>query len=206
MPTYKLTYFNGRGRAEVIRLLFAEAGQEYSDIRIERDQWPQHKAGTPFGQLPMLEVDGVKLCQSNACARYVARQLHLAGKTEIEQAQADMLIDCFEDSIKPILQFFFEKDETKKAEAKKKYVDEQLPGYLTLLEGMLKGNHGGDKYFVGHELTWADLAFINFVAWTAMAGAEKPLANYPKLHGLHEKVCNLPKIKKWIETRPKTEF
>jgi len=114
MPTYKLTYFNGRGRAEVIRLVFAAGGQDYVDHRIERDQWPNHKAEAPFGQLPLLEVDGVKLCQSNACARYVARQLHLAGKTDLEQAQADMLVDCYEDALKPILQFFFEKDEAKK--------------------------------------------------------------------------------------------
>jgi len=30
--------------------------------------------GSPFGQMPILEVDGVKLCQSNACARYLARK------------------------------------------------------------------------------------------------------------------------------------
>jgi glutathione S-transferase len=29
-------------------------------------------AATPFGQLPMLEVDGVKLCQSNAIATFLA--------------------------------------------------------------------------------------------------------------------------------------
>jgi glutathione S-transferase len=37
MSTYKLYYFNGRGRAEVSRLIFAAAGQKYEDIRYERD-------------------------------------------------------------------------------------------------------------------------------------------------------------------------
>jgi len=188
-------------------MVFAEAGVEYVDERIARDQWPNLKAGTPFGQVPVLQVDDVKLCQSNTCARYLARKYNLAGKTELDQAQADMIVDCMEDSIKPILGFFMEKDEAKKAEAKKKYADEQLPGYLTHLEAILKANHGGDKFFVGSERTWADLAFINFVQWTiGMAGVTNPLANFPKLAALNERVTKLPKIAAWIEKRPKTEF
>jgi len=206
MPTYKLTYFNGRGRAEIIRLVFAAAGVDYQDFRLERDQWPSHKADTPFGQVPMLEVDGVKLCQSNACARYLATKYNLAGKNELERAQADMIVDCLEDSLKPILSFFMEKDEAKKSEGKKKYCDEQLPGYLTHLENILKANHGGDGYFVGNELTWADLSFLQFVSWIPMCGCDKPLDKFPKLKALKEKVEKLPKIAAWIAKRPQTEF
>jgi hypothetical protein len=32
----------------------------------------------------------------------------------LEQARADMIVDCFEDTIKPLLTFYFEKDEAKK--------------------------------------------------------------------------------------------
>ncbi|KAI8482143.1 hypothetical protein Bbelb_401330 [Branchiostoma belcheri] len=46
MPTYKLTYFNGRGRAETIRLLFAAGGIKYEDVRIEGAQWPALKPST----------------------------------------------------------------------------------------------------------------------------------------------------------------
>jgi len=46
MPVPKLTYFNGRGRGEIIRLVFAAAGEQYEDIRIEMDKWPgPYKAG-----------------------------------------------------------------------------------------------------------------------------------------------------------------
>jgi len=38
---YKLTYFNGRGRAELIRMIFAQAEVQYEDVRIERAQWQQ---------------------------------------------------------------------------------------------------------------------------------------------------------------------
>ena len=43
MSKYKLTYFNLRGRAEVTRLLFAQAGVEYEDHRIESADWAKLK-------------------------------------------------------------------------------------------------------------------------------------------------------------------
>lgn len=45
MPTYKLTYFNGKGRAELARWIFAVQGQKYEDCRLEREQWLKIKAG-----------------------------------------------------------------------------------------------------------------------------------------------------------------
>jgi len=41
--SYKLTYFNGRGRAELSRLIFAQAGVQYEDVRVEHSDWPQLK-------------------------------------------------------------------------------------------------------------------------------------------------------------------
>jgi hypothetical protein len=35
----KLTYFNAKGRAELSRLILAQAGATYDDVRIEREEW-----------------------------------------------------------------------------------------------------------------------------------------------------------------------
>ena len=43
MSTYKLTYFNVRARAELIRFVFAQAGVEYEDVRVSWDQWQELK-------------------------------------------------------------------------------------------------------------------------------------------------------------------
>ena len=51
----------------------------------------------PFGQCPVLEVDGKMLAQSNTIARYLARQHGLAGKDEWEQSQADAYADSIGD-------------------------------------------------------------------------------------------------------------
>ncbi len=58
MSTYKLYYFNARGRGELSRLILAAAGQKYEDVRYEHDEWPSHKAEMPLGQVPVLEFEG----------------------------------------------------------------------------------------------------------------------------------------------------
>eukprot|EP00058_Branchiostoma_floridae_P024825 XP_002610315.1 hypothetical protein BRAFLDRAFT_84048 [Branchiostoma floridae] len=114
MPAYKLTYFNGRGTAEIVRLVFAAAGIAYEDVRLEQDKWPELKPKTPMGQVPILEVDGTMLCQSNSIARYVAKVAGLAGKTPMEQARVDMIMDVMDDMGKKGNAVFWEKDEETK--------------------------------------------------------------------------------------------
>jgi len=203
----KLTYFNAVGRGETIRMIFKVAGVEFEDYRIEMTEFtPELKAGAPFGQLPFLEIDGLKLCQANAISRYLAKKYNLAGKTDKDQALIDMIIDCLDDAVKPLITSIYEKDETKKAEGKKKFSEEQLPASLKLLEKLLTANHGGDKFFVGDELTWLDLQFLNFNKWISHAGVENPLANFPKLAALKKRIEEIPKIAEWIKKRPQTLF
>ena len=42
MSTYKLTYFDIRGKAEIIRLIFAQTGVKYEDIRVGQNEWRDH--------------------------------------------------------------------------------------------------------------------------------------------------------------------
>ena len=42
---YELVYFNGRGRAEVARLLFACKGVDFKDTRLEYERWASYKEG-----------------------------------------------------------------------------------------------------------------------------------------------------------------
>ena len=45
MPKVKLTYFAGRGRGEIARLLLAAGGVEYENVRIPIEDWAKHKEG-----------------------------------------------------------------------------------------------------------------------------------------------------------------
>ncbi|GMT21667.1 hypothetical protein PFISCL1PPCAC_12964, partial [Pristionchus fissidentatus] len=93
MPAYKLTYFEARGRGEVARDLFYLAGVPYEDLRIPKAEWPEVKASTPFGYLPVLEVDGKPLPQSGAINRYLAKEFGFAGKSAFESAWVDAIAD-----------------------------------------------------------------------------------------------------------------
>ncbi|XP_020864075.1 hematopoietic prostaglandin D synthase isoform X2 [Phascolarctos cinereus] len=60
MPHYKLIYFNMRGRAEIIRYLFAYLDIPYEDHRISQDDWPavkQSLAGKT--ELERCQVDAI---------------------------------------------------------------------------------------------------------------------------------------------------
>jgi len=60
MPTYKLVYFDAMGRAELARLIFAEAGVEYEDKRVPGDQWPAYKP-SKYMLVPHFQIS-VLLC------------------------------------------------------------------------------------------------------------------------------------------------
>jgi len=38
IPSYKLYYFNDRGRVEIARLIFAAVGQHFKDIRYDQSE------------------------------------------------------------------------------------------------------------------------------------------------------------------------
>uniref|UniRef100_A0A0L8HMK4 GST N-terminal domain-containing protein n=1 Tax=Octopus bimaculoides TaxID=37653 RepID=A0A0L8HMK4_OCTBM len=75
MPSYTLHYFNHRGRAEICRMLFAAAGIQYNDRRIESSEWNNMRSKMPCSMMPILEIDNRhQIPQSMAIARYLARE------------------------------------------------------------------------------------------------------------------------------------
>src|SRR5260370_35241359 len=74
MPKLKLTYFDFHGgRGEPARLALSIAGIPFEDDRVLGADWARRKPSTPFGSLPVLEVDGAIVTQSNGINRYVGK-------------------------------------------------------------------------------------------------------------------------------------
>eukprot|EP01043_Picozoa_sp_COSAG02_P078257 COSAG02_NODE_17528_length_997_cov_2.965479_1_plen_131_part_10 len=72
IPTLKLTYFNIQGAAEKVRLALTLARIPFEDYRVPFPEWAALKPETPYGQLPLLSIDGGEpMAQSDAMLRYV---------------------------------------------------------------------------------------------------------------------------------------
>ena len=67
MSKPKLTYFDFSGsRGEECRLALFVAGVDFEDNRLPHDRWSDLKDSTPFGALPVLEIEGKgRLGESN---------------------------------------------------------------------------------------------------------------------------------------------
>lgn len=203
MPNYKLVYFQGRGRAEICRLIFAQAGVEYEDARLSGEEWQKVKPTTPYGSIPVLEVDGKKLAGSAVIARYLAEELNLAGSNAFENAELAGIVDVLGDLTQKMALFFFEKDDTKKADLKAAIGGEHVPRFFGILERLISGNPSGWVY--GERVTYVDLCITQAVERVKFID-EDLLANYPSIMKLNAAVNALPRIAAWIANRPQTQF
>ena len=68
LPTNSITSMS----VENTRFVFAQAGVPYEDIRLTGEQWAEFKPKTPYGAMPVLEVDGKVLAGSGPIERSVA--------------------------------------------------------------------------------------------------------------------------------------
>jgi glutathione S-transferase len=157
----------------------------------------------PGGQMPVLEVDGVKLGQSMTIARFLANKFNLAGSTPLEKGQADMVVDCCTDFFNELVKGYFEKDETKKKELEDKMKNEVAPAFLKNMTTIITSN--GGNWLVGKGLTWADIAVSTIIEMMASKD-ETILTKCPPLGDLMKRVHSQPKIKAWMEKRPKTNM
>ncbi|XP_014679299.1 PREDICTED: hematopoietic prostaglandin D synthase-like [Priapulus caudatus] len=97
MPTYKLSYFNGRGRGETARILFASAGVKFEDHRIEMADWPKIK---PSNYLSLADIYTFTLLQPllDDSAKAAAFKDHGAIKEHVKRIGAVPAIKKYLDS------------------------------------------------------------------------------------------------------------
>ncbi|XP_050413655.1 probable glutathione S-transferase 6 [Patella vulgata] len=203
LPTYKLVYFDARGKAELSRLCFAAAGVKFEDERVTREEWPALKPAMPFGQLPVLDINGKLFGQSSAIEKYLAREFALYGKTSLEALEIDEIIGLGRDYADLVIAWYKESDETKKAQLGTKLLQENLPKFLKALESKLTNNVRG--YLVGNQMTLADLAIYDMLENNFRKTPEL-LQNYPKVIGHRNRIASSQKISTYLKNRKETEF
>jgi prostaglandin-H2 D-isomerase / glutathione transferase len=161
MPKLKLSYFDFHGgRGEPARLALAVGGIPFEDDRVGAD-WSRRKGGTAFGSLPVLEVDGQVLTQSNAINRYVGRLANLYPNDAWQAALCDETMDAVEDIGTKISLTLFIADEQEKRAKRKALADGPIAFFLERLSRRLVER--GGEYFADNRLTVADLKVFVWV-------------------------------------------
>ncbi|KAJ3166397.1 hypothetical protein HDU88_003265 [Geranomyces variabilis] len=203
-PTLKLDYFDIKGRAEPIRLALTIAGLDFEDYRLGKDEWPQMKPTTPFGQVPVLHIDGKPVTQCVPIIRYIGKIAPESGLYPSDAWNAlkvDELVSVVDDIAALLRPSFFESDPEKKIQARKDLSAPEgaLTKALANLERAVAKTAG--KFAVGDTLTIADLLLYNQKTSLESGLLDGlPTNMYESLPTL-TKVCaavkNHPKVKEW---------
>ncbi len=165
-----LTYFKGRGRAELTRLMLEVAGLPYQERAITKALFEElrERGDLYFKQLPLLELDGLKLVQSAATVRYIARTRDMYGSSPVEAYRCDMIADGLADLRERFIMFSDFKQRKEDPEPFNTRVrDKLIPRYMSAMEEQLKSNSeassvegGAASFLVGKKLSYADVALL----------------------------------------------
>ena len=165
MSTYKLTYFDfDGGRGEPVRIAMHAAGIEFEDVRWSFPEFGQRRGSLRFGALPILEIDGVVVTQSNAHCRYIGKKAGLYPKDDLQALWCDEAMGATEDISHQIGQTFGLEGDALRT-AREALVSGRLTTFLRGMSEILE--RGGDKYIADKRLTVGDLKVYFTLRWIA---------------------------------------
>ncbi|XP_027708774.1 glutathione S-transferase-like [Vombatus ursinus] len=191
-----LHYFNGRGRMESIRWLLAAAGVEFEEQFFETKEQLEKLRATAllFQQVPMVEIDGMKLVQCRAILHYIAEKHNLLGKDLKERATIIMYSEGTMDLMELLLMYPFLKGEQQKQkldEITNKTKNRYFPAY----EKVLKTH--GQNFLVGNQMSLADVQLIEAILMVEETIPDA-LSGFPSLQAFKTRMSNIPTIKKFL--------
>lgn len=198
MSRIKLTYFNfAGGRGEDCRLALFIAGVEFDDDRVELEEWPDRKPTTPFGSIPLLEIEGEGLLsQSNAILGLLGARYGLLPENDFEAARHIAILNAVEDLSGRIACTMGIHDDSEV----KRLREELMRGYARQWAQTLSEQIAGP--FVGGET----IGIADLKLFVAMNRVKKGIldhipadyfAAFPKLETLHATVAAHPKVAEW---------
>ncbi len=163
MTTYRLTYFDvDGGRAEPIRIAFHAAGIDFEDNRIAFAEFQEMRESLRFKCVPVLEIDGAAVTQSNGLSRFVGKMAGMYPEDDLQALYCDEALGAVEDVSHALVGTFgLEGDELRVA--REKLTDGWLPVFLKGLNELLA--RGGGEFFSDNSLTVADLKVAGLERW-----------------------------------------
>lgn len=197
MPEVRLSYFEGYGLAEQTRWMMAAANIEWEQVALHHHEefLNLRKEGKLlFGQLPLLEIDGLRLVQSQAMMRYVAQRGKLWGSTAEEAALIDMVAEGVKDARGVVVSYPF----TPEKEMLAAEVPARTAKQLQPLEALVQKRPDGTLGFVSSGLCAADVLLAELVEELLNIKPDS-MAPYPMLGQLHKQVVALPSLRSYLD-------
>lgn len=191
MSTLKLTYFDGPGRAEPIRIALFLSGIAFEDHRVKFPQFMEAKlkGEYPLGSVPVMEIDGHKIVQTGAILRYIARigDTSLYPTDPMAALRVDSALDTMNDTVSAaMLPSLFERDMAKKLAMRAELAAGPLARAFTYIEGLIEAS--GGPYVAGAAMSIADIVIGQQIAQIRdghLDGiTQETLAPYPRILAL----------------------
>ena len=201
----RFVYFNFPfWRAEVGRLALHLGGIPFEDVRPDGPTFRAQKAdgAYPYGQLPVLEVDGVQIAQSAAIAAFCGKLAGLyPNEDALKAARVDELLATANQISYLVSPSVRERDPDTKKALRKVLGEETLPHWLGLLEARLE-RFGSGPYCLGEAMTVADIALWRLSDWLSsgiLDGLPTTLLEpHARLKALKAQVEGREDVKAWM--------
>ncbi|XP_018543788.1 glutathione S-transferase, alpha tandem duplicate 1 [Lates calcarifer] len=189
-----LYYFNGRGKMEAIRWLLTVAEVEFDEVHLTtREQYQKllSDGALMFQQVPMVEMDGMKLVQTKAILNYIAEKYNLHGKDHEERVRINMYSEGLMDLMEMIMMLPFTADPKPKLDNIQTKAKER---YLPVFEKALNG----PVYLVGGKLSCAD---VQLLECTLMLEEKFPgiLSEFPNIKSFQGRMTQIPAISRFLQ-------
>ena len=152
---YRLTYFQGPGYGDPIRIALKIAGISFEDVRLSDEEWVAYKPNAPNKALPVLEIDNVKIAQSNAILIYAGQQGALYPTDPLLALKVLEVLVSIDETLAPCTPLWYETDPVKLAAVATELTDGVLKTWFSRFESTLSKSASG--FIVGASLTVADL-------------------------------------------------
>ncbi|XP_053206034.1 glutathione S-transferase Mu 1-like [Panonychus citri] len=209
-----LGYWKFRGLCEPIRLLLAHVGQEYEmksysfgpEPDFDRSEWLDEKfnLNLDFPNLPYYidKDEGVKITQTVAILRYLARKHGLVGKSFEEITKLDIAEQFTVELDASCAEVWYSRDKEafKQLEGK---LSANLPVKLSQLAKFI----GKNQYLMGDRITYVDFMLYSILDYIRLYDSSKlEDENVSTINNYLSRIEALPGIKKYLSSEDFSRF
>ena len=187
------------------RIALYMADIPFEDVRVTGLEFKDMKSrgDLPFGQLPVMDIDGTRIAQTGAIARFCGK---LAGLYPLEDNLKAAQIDQFIDAATEITELFrptmFTKDSEAKLAARSLISRTSLPRCLDYLSNHV-ALYPNSEFLVGNTITIADLAIWRLIEWLGsgiLDGIPPTIIEpYTALNRHARSIAGRPDIQSWMD-------